>query len=154
MDKFKEILLTAEPLEDIAQLLADNKTKLKRVKNEYELLSKLKYFFTVMSLTSKKYLDPSEVLQNLVDSVGEKLTYGEEKDLSEINIMIIERLSEGLTFSKKFFKKYEEPLPSRSSFIDEGEDKTRFNSIFNPEKGFIKQLFYGTKVEYYEQAEL
>lgn len=46
-----------------------------------------------MSLTSKKYLDPSEVLQNLVDSVGEKLTYGEEKDLSEINIMIIERLS-------------------------------------------------------------
>lgn len=35
-----------------------------------------------MSLTSKKYLDPSDVLQNLVDSVGEKLTYGEEKDLS------------------------------------------------------------------------
>jgi hypothetical protein len=35
MDKFKEILLTAEPLDDISQLLADNKTKLKRVKNEY-----------------------------------------------------------------------------------------------------------------------
>lgn len=46
-----------------------------------------------MALTSKKYLDPTDVLQNLVDSVGEKLTYGEEKDLSEINIIVIERLS-------------------------------------------------------------
>jgi ubiquitin carboxyl-terminal hydrolase 25/28 len=57
-----------------------------------------------MFLTSKKYLDPSQVLQNLVDSVGEKISYGEEKDLSEINIMIIERLSEGLTYSQKYYK--------------------------------------------------
>ena len=42
-----------------------------------------------MALTSKRYLDPSVVLANLVDSVGEKVSYGEEKDLSEINIMII-----------------------------------------------------------------
>jgi hypothetical protein len=33
MGKFKEILLSAEPLENIAKVLADNKTKLKRVKN-------------------------------------------------------------------------------------------------------------------------
>lgn len=57
-----------------------------------------------MSLTSRKYLDPSEVLQNLVDSVGDKLSYGEEKDLSEINIMIIERLSEGLSYSQKYYE--------------------------------------------------
>lgn len=76
MDKFKQILLTAEPLEDINEVLTDNRTKLKRVKGEYELLAKLKNFFTVMALSSKKYLDPTDVLQNLVDSVGEKLTYG------------------------------------------------------------------------------
>lgn len=105
MHKFKQILLAAEPLQEIDLILAENKTKLKRVKGEYELLAKLKNFFTVMALTSKKYLDPTDVLQNLVDSVGEKLTYGEEKDLSEINIMVIERLSEGLTFSKKYFQK-------------------------------------------------
>lgn len=56
-----------------------------------------------MALTSKKYLDPTEVLQNLVGSVGEKIEYGEEKDLSEINILIIERLSEGLTYSKNHY---------------------------------------------------
>ena len=46
------------------------------MRGEYELLAKLKKFFTTMALTSKKYLDPTDVLQNLVDSVGEKLTYG------------------------------------------------------------------------------
>ncbi len=76
MTQFKQILLTAEPLPDIEQVLAENKTKLKRVRGEYELLGKLKKFFTTMALTSKKYLDPADVLQNLVDSVGEKLTYG------------------------------------------------------------------------------
>ena len=76
MAQFKQILLTAEPLPDIEQVLADNRTKLKRVRGEYELLGKLKKFFTTMALTSKKYLDPADVLQNLVDSVGEKLTYG------------------------------------------------------------------------------
>lgn len=40
-------------------------------------MAKLKWFFTKMSLTSKKYLDPTTVLQNLVDSVGEKVSYGE-----------------------------------------------------------------------------
>ena len=42
-----------------------------------------------MAFTSKKYLDPTSILQHLVDSVGEKISYGEEKDLSEINILII-----------------------------------------------------------------
>ena len=62
---------------------------MKRIKSEYQMLAKLKHFFTTMTLTSKRYLDPTTVLQNLVDSVGEKISYGEEKDLSEINILII-----------------------------------------------------------------
>ena len=61
--------------------------------------------------------------------------------------MVIERLSEGLTFSKRFFKR-EDSFPVEGSFIDEGEGR-KYNSIFNPETGVIKQLFYGTKVEYY-----
>ena len=34
-----------------------------------------------MKLSSKKYLDPTPILKNLVDSVGEKIEYGDEKDL-------------------------------------------------------------------------
>jgi hypothetical protein len=34
--------------------------------------------------------------------------------------MIIERLSEGLTFSKRFYQKEEEQSGQQSSFIDDG----------------------------------
>jgi ubiquitin carboxyl-terminal hydrolase 25/28 len=67
-----------------------------------------------MALTSKKYMDPSDVLLNLVDSVGEKISYGEEKDLSEINIMIIERLSEGLSYTKKYYNEEDTEKTSAS----------------------------------------
>jgi hypothetical protein len=50
-------------------------------------------------------LDPTDILKNLVDSVGNKLSYGEEKDLFEINMCIIERLSECLEHTKKYYKK-------------------------------------------------
>ena len=123
-----------------------------------------------MALTSKRYLDPSGVLANLVDSVGEKVSYGEEKDLSEINIMIIERLSEAMIYSKRYFQhpqpaKEEEKStdltsslielePSSSSPSSQNPPKNTYSSIFNPSKGDIKRLFYGSKAEYYEEKEM
>jgi ubiquitin C-terminal hydrolase len=152
MNDFKVALLTAEPLDRLEEILANqSKTKLKRIRNEYELLKKLKNFFTLMALTSKKYVDPSDVLLNLVDSVGEKISYGEEKDLSEINIMIIERLSEGLSFTKKYY--IEEEVESNGTVADGPELKRNaYSSIFNPQTGGVKKLFYGTKVEYYDES--
>lgn len=71
MNDFKTAIFTVEPLANLEETLAhETKTKVKRIKNEYELLSKFKQFFTTMALTSKKYLDPTFVLDNLVDSVG------------------------------------------------------------------------------------
>ena len=42
-----------------------------------------------MKLSSKKYLDPTAILNNLVNSVGEKIEYGDQKDLHEINMCIV-----------------------------------------------------------------
>lgn len=39
-----------------------------------------------MKMSSRRYLDPTPVLKNLVNSVGEKIEYGDEKDLNEINM--------------------------------------------------------------------
>ena len=36
------------------------------------------------------------------------------------------------------------------STILEPESKQPYSSIFNPRQGAIKKLFYGTKVEYYD----
>ena len=71
LNDFKAAILTAEPLPNLEETLAnESKTKVKRIRNEYKMLEKLKHFFTTMALTSKRYLDPTTVLQNLVDSVG------------------------------------------------------------------------------------
>jgi len=99
-------------------------------------------------------MDPSDVLLNLVDSVGEKISYGEEKDLSEINIMIIERLSEGLSYTKKYYNEEEGSQAEKatnSTLMESVEfKKNTYSSIFNPKIGGVKKLFYGTKVEYYD----
>ncbi len=111
-----------------------------------------------MGLTSKRYLDPTSVLQNLVDSVGDKVSYGEEKDLSEINVLIIERLSEGLEHSKNYYQPEEKEelldmdYPNTGSTIIHTESKRPYNSIFNPRQGAIKKMFYGTRVEYYDEV--
>lgn len=67
-----------------------------------------------MKLSSKKYLNPLPVLKNLVDSVGEKIEFGDEKDLHETNMSIVERLSECLMFTKKYYSKSSEEIsPSK-----------------------------------------
>ena len=75
----------------------------------------LKETFARMKLSSKKYIDPLPVLRNLVDSVGEKIEYGDEKDLHETNMSIVERLSECLMFTKKYYAKSSEEIsPSKA----------------------------------------
>ena len=44
-----------------------------------------------LKLSSKKYINPEILLKNLVNSMGEKIEYGDEKDLQETHINIIER---------------------------------------------------------------
>ena len=49
-----------------------------------------------MSLTNKKYTEPSNVLLNLVDDFGQPLLIGEQKDIGEFNLNFLERIEEGL----------------------------------------------------------
>ena len=85
-------ILQAEPMASLPEA-PESRVKNKRIQNEYKLLAALQETFARMKLSSRKYLDPSPVLRNLVDSVGEKIEYGDEKDLHEINMCIVERLS-------------------------------------------------------------
>ena len=49
-----------------------------------------------MSLTNKKYTEPSDVLMALVDDFGQSLLLGEQKDIGEFNLNFLERIEEGL----------------------------------------------------------
>lgn len=151
-------IFKAKPI-DLSALKIDNEVKKKRIMNEFNMLTKMQQFFSEMAMTSKKYLDPSDILRNLVDSVGNKLTYGEEKDLFEINIGIIERLGECMMYTQRY---YREDVSYLTSHIAEDEfgrgDKELgavneqnsylSNSLYKVERSPIKNLLYGIKAEY------
>lgn len=134
MGSFTREILQAEPIDSLPEQ-PESRVRNKRIINEYKLMEALKEIFARMRLSSKKYLDPSPVLSNMVNSVGEKMEYGDEKDLHEINMCIVERLSECLMYTRKFY-----------SSSDDSPSKLNKNQN-------IKQLFYGTKVEYTEGSE-
>jgi uncharacterized UBP type Zn finger protein len=128
MGDFTREILSAQQVEELPDQLASQK----RIKSEYLLLGALKEIFAKLRLSSRRYLDPTPVLKNLVNSVGDHIEYGDEKDLNEINMEVVERLSECLIYTKKYFSR-NDSSPSKI--------KNREN---------IKQLFYGEKVELME----
>ena len=55
------------------------------IQSGMKLIHELKVIFTKMALGKKKYLDPSSVLDAVLDDQGEKLAIGDERDISEYN---------------------------------------------------------------------
>lgn len=47
-----------------------------------------------MALGKKKYLDPSAVLESVVDEQGDQVSIGEEKDISEYNAILLTRIQD------------------------------------------------------------
>lgn len=70
-----------------------------------------------MLLANQKYLDPSPVLNTVVDDFGKKIGVGSQLDISEYLLNFIERLEEGLDERK------EQP--------SEGQDVTTDTGLFS-----------------------
>jgi len=49
-----------------------------------------------MLYTNQKYCDPKDVLNSIVDDFAQKVAVGEQKDLGEFNLILLERIEEGL----------------------------------------------------------
>jgi len=49
-----------------------------------------------MMLANRKYADPTSVLKSLVDDFGNSMLVGEQKDIGEFNLNLLERIEEGL----------------------------------------------------------
>lgn len=56
--------------------------------------------FSNLIFSHKKYADPSAVLNNIVDDLGNTVHFGEEKDIGEFNLNFLERIEEGLSFGE------------------------------------------------------
>ena len=73
----------------------------KLVDSGNQLILELKKLFTAMSVSNKKYLDPSGVLSAIVSDQGEQMTSGEEKDIREFNDVLLSRIKDALNAKKQ-----------------------------------------------------
>lgn len=83
-----------------------------------------------MIKSDRKYVDPTEVMNSVVNDKGEKLAIGEQKDLSEYNLNFLARIEDGLIKNRK---------------KDESAQKSgvRFNFDEKGEESALSQMFFG-----------
>ena len=50
-----------------------------------------------MTKTNQKYVDPTSVIHNLVDDLGNQVKIGDEEDIGEVSERFMTRVDEGIT---------------------------------------------------------
>ena len=71
-------------------------TALAEQNSSMALLQELQTLFAFMIRSHRKYIDPSQFLATLVDSDGKPIYIGEQRDVGEVNLALLERIEEGL----------------------------------------------------------
>ncbi|EKX33566.1 hypothetical protein GUITHDRAFT_120258 [Guillardia theta CCMP2712] len=64
-----------------------------------ELVRQLQRLFAQMEISDRRFVDPSLVMQNLLDSSGDPVQVGNQQDVSEFNHIFLQRVEEGLNFA-------------------------------------------------------
>jgi hypothetical protein len=64
----------------------------RRLKASKKLVLETKKLFATLSLSDKKYTDPSAVLHSIVDDYGNPIQIGEQKDIGEFNNTFLARI--------------------------------------------------------------
>lgn len=63
-----------------------------------KLIRELQILFATMALGNKKYINPSGVLQSVLDDQGDQVAIGEEKDISEYNSVLLTRIQDAFNW--------------------------------------------------------
>ena len=56
----------------------------------------MKSLFAAMTKSNQKYVDPSTVIQNLVDDLGNQVKIGDEEDIGEVSEWFMTWVDEGI----------------------------------------------------------
>ena len=88
-------------MQSAEQEQAEDALTKKLVESGKNLIKELQKLFTAMAVSNKKYLDPSGVLKAIVNSQGEQMTIGEEKDIREFNDVLLSRIKDAFEHKVK-----------------------------------------------------
>lgn len=125
-----------------------------RKKASIKLVEEVQRLFAYLIRSNKKYADPSNVLNALVDDFGNQISIGDQKDVGEFNMIFVARIEEGL--------KAKYPVPEEKKDAPDGK-------IFFPvflrretlnltkrqlvDSSIVSNLFYGHLCELLFSAE-
>ncbi|KAL4453036.1 hypothetical protein ABPG73_015873 [Tetrahymena malaccensis] len=141
----------------------------KRISASINLVSHLQRLFGYLILSDKKYADPKQVLENIVDDQGNRIILGDQKDIGEFNLQFLERVQEGLNYVQgkayDFSNQNGSANKQQSICVDllDSQSEQKKGSLkkkiaFLPsedEESVISQLFFGKKKEfitYYQEG--
>jgi ubiquitin carboxyl-terminal hydrolase 25/28 len=122
------------------------------------LVLQLQRLFASMIGSQSKYVDPSAVLNALVDDFGNHVIIGEQQDVGEFNINFIARAEEGLLAARQV----EEPSSpdthliesiKREGSLTRSSTLTTMQQLLQSGDSFVARLFYGKQVEVLRAAE-
>ena len=71
-------------------------------KQNLTIVKELQLLFGFLMRSNRKYIDPSRFLRNLVDDFGCPISIGEQRDVGEFNVNLINRIEEGLSLSSPY----------------------------------------------------
>lgn len=71
-----------------------------RKEHGVQLASELRHLFAYSLFTKRSCIDPSRLLSKLVDRIGQKLPIGNQEDVGEFMLKLLEQLEEGLRSGK------------------------------------------------------
>lgn len=57
-----------------------------------------------MIKSDKKYVDPTEVLNSVVDDMGNKISVGDQRDITEYHLNFLSRIEEAFYYQEKCLK--------------------------------------------------
>lgn len=125
-----------------------------------KLVRQLQRLFTAMICSHRRYIDPSNVLEALVDDLGNPILIGDQKDVGEFNMVLAARIEHGMKPPlREDAKEDENPqqaqLPIRKDSTDRQSSRQRSlsYSMSVPDEDTISALFYGQQVEFIKSSE-
>ncbi|CAG9334956.1 unnamed protein product [Blepharisma stoltei] len=121
-----------------------------RKKASIKLVEAIQRLFAFLIRSNRKYADPSNVLNALVDDFGNHIEIGDQKDVGEFNMIFVARVEEGLKAkypaeetkeTEADGKKVDVPVFLRKQTLNLSSKELTISSI-------VSNLFYGNLAEF------
>eukprot|EP00331_Platyophrya_macrostoma_P026999 CAMPEP_0176452540 /NCGR_PEP_ID=MMETSP0127-20121128/28602_1 /TAXON_ID=938130 /ORGANISM="Platyophrya macrostoma, Strain WH" /LENGTH=1000 /DNA_ID=CAMNT_0017841025 /DNA_START=38 /DNA_END=3040 /DNA_ORIENTATION=- len=156
MDFESGVTFTDEEIKAAKSGANQDKKKL-RLNASINLVKNLQALFASMTRSHKKYIDPTPVLNNLVDDFANPIPVGDQKDVTEFNMTFLTRVEEALQTQESFVVKKGES-PHRPTHVDSPLEESlthknnlllrKLSSIGDAEETFMSSMFFGKMKEF------